>query len=48
MTFQQFRLLSEAETRQQRRAQTSAMVAARSANLDGKDFGKLMKGLADG
>lgn len=48
MTFQQFRLLSEAATRRQRREQVSAMVAARAANLEGKHFEKLMKGLADG
>lgn len=48
MTFHQFRLLTEAANRRQRRAQVSAMVAARAANLEGKDFEKLMKGLANG
>lgn len=47
MTFHQFRLLSEAANRRQRRAQVSAMVASRSAHLEGKDFEKLMKGLVD-
>lgn len=48
MTFHQFRLHSEAANRSHRRAQVQAMVAARSANLEGKHFEKLMKGLADG
>lgn len=48
MTFQQFRMHNEAASRAQRRAQVSAMVAARSAQLEGKAFEKLMKGMADG
>lgn len=48
MTLAQFRHLSEAEARRQRRAQVNAMVAARAANLEGKAFEKLMKGMAGG
>lgn len=48
MTFHQFRLLTEAANRRQRREQVSAMVAARAANLEGKAFEKLLKSLADG
>ena len=48
MTFQQFRQLSEAATRRQRRAQVNAMVAARAANLDDSTYKKLMKGMAGG
>ena len=48
MTFQQFRQLSEAATRRQRREQVNAMVAARAANLEGKAFEKLMKGMTGG
>ena len=48
MTFAQFRQLSEAATRRQRREQVSAMVAARAANLEGKAFEKLLKSLTDG
>lgn len=48
MTFHQFRLLSEAANRRQRRAQVNAMVASRSAHLEGKNFETLLRGLVDG
>jgi hypothetical protein len=48
MPLPQFRALSAAETRRQRRLQVNAMVAARAAQLDGKAFEKLLKGLSDG
>lgn len=47
MTLPTFRAQTAAENRRQRRAQVNAMVAARSAQIDGKAFEKLMKGLAD-
>jgi len=46
MPLPQFRVLSEAEARSQRRAQVNACMAARSAQMEGKDFEKLIKGLA--
>lgn len=48
MPLPQFRTLSAAEARRQKRLQVNACVAARSAQYDQKDFEKLMKGLADG
>lgn len=48
MPLPQFRALSAAEARRQRRLQVNAMVAARAAQLDGKAFEKLLKGLSDG
>lgn len=48
MPLQQFRALSAAEARRQKRLQVNACVAARSAHYEGKNFEKLMKGLADG
>lgn len=48
MPLPQFRALSAAEARRQKRLQVNACVAARSAQYDQKDFEKLMKGLADG
>lgn len=48
MPLTQFRAFSAAEARRQRRLQVNAMVAARAAQLDGKAFEKLLKGLSDG
>lgn len=48
MTFQQFRMHSEAASRAHRRAQVAAMVAARAAQLEDKAFKSLMKSMADG
>lgn len=48
MTLPTFRALTAAEHRRQRRVQVNAMVAARSAQVDGKAFEKLLKGLVDG
>jgi len=48
MPLSQFRALSAAEARRQKRLQVNACVAARSAHYESKDFEKLMKGLADG
>ena len=48
MPLPQFRALSAAEARRQRRLQVNACVAARSAQYDQKGFEKLMKGLASG
>ena len=48
MPLPQFRTLSAAESRRQKRMQINACVAARSAQYEQKDFEKLMKGLADG
>lgn len=48
MPLPRFRALSAAEARRQRRLQINAMVAARSAQLDGKAFEKMLKGLSDG
>lgn len=46
MPLPQFRVLSEAEARNQRRAQVNACMAARSAQMEAKHFEKMMKGLA--
>lgn len=48
MPLPQFRALSAAEARRQRRLQVNAMVAARSAQIDAKAFEKMLKGLSDG
>lgn len=48
MPYRQFRVLSEAEARRQRRMQVNACVAARSAQFEGKAFEKMIKGLTDG
>lgn len=48
MPLRQFRVLSEAEARRQRRLQVNACMAARSAQFDGKDFERMLKGLANG
>lgn len=48
MPLPRFRVLTEAEARYQRRVQVNACVAARSAQMDGKAFEKMMKVLSDG
>lgn len=48
MPYSQFRALSEAEMRRQRRMQVNACMAARSAQFDSKGFEKMIKGLSDG
>lgn len=48
MPLPRFRVLTEAEARRQRRTQVNACMAARSAQMEGKDFEKMMKALADG
>lgn len=48
MPYRQFRVMSEAEARRQRRMQVNACVAARSAQFEGKAFEKMIKGLTDG
>jgi hypothetical protein len=47
MTIDQFRALSAAEARRQRRLQVNAMVAARSAQIDAKAFEKMVKALSN-
>lgn len=47
MSIIKFRALSEAEARRQRRVQVNAAMAARSAQMDGRDFEKMVKGLSD-
>ena len=48
MPLPQFRALSAAEARRQRRLQVNAMVAARAAQMEDKAFEKLLKGLTRG
>lgn len=48
MPLPQFRALTAAEARRQRRLQVNAMVAARSAQIEDKAFKSLLKGLTDG
>ena len=48
MPFIKFRALSEAAARRQRRLQVNACMAARSAQMDGKHFEKMIKALSDG
>ena len=48
MPLPRFRALSNAEARVQRRMQVNASIAARSVNMEGKDFAKHIKALSDG
>lgn len=48
MPYRQFRVLSEAEVRRQRRLQVNACMAARSTKFDGNRFERMIKGLSDG
>lgn len=48
MPLAQFRALSAAEARRQRRLQVNAIAAARAAQLEPKELKALLKGLTDG
>ena len=48
MPLPQFRVLTDAEARAQRRLQVNACMAARSAEMEAKDFKTLVKSLSDG
>ena len=48
MPLPQFRALSAAEARRQRRMQVNAMMAARMAHAEEKAFEKVLKGLTRG
>lgn len=47
MPFPKFRALSQAEARRQRRLQVNAMMAARSGQMESKQFEKVVKGLSN-